>query len=113
MHMLGESSILTTILNFTRLERTLGSFTVIKVRYINVKNLVVLAEFIFKPSKFSQFAGEFKGGEEGVFGGEADQGRTGQRLVSVDSGQGVAQVVALARTHALFASAPEKRQFLL
>lgn len=49
---------------------------------------------------------EFEGGQDRVFAGQGDQGRTGQGTVGVDPGARVAQGVLLPRGDALVAPAP-------
>jgi hypothetical protein len=59
--------------------------------------LIVLAKLIFHLSELSQFTGKFKSCEQGILRGEHNQGRTGQRLVRVDTRQGVTQRIRLTR----------------
>lgn len=51
---------------------------------------------------------ELKGGQDGIFAGQGDQGRTGQGTVGVDPGAGVAQGVFLSRGDAFVAPASNK-----
>jgi hypothetical protein len=73
-------------------------------------HLVLALELVLEEAESAELPRELKGGQDGIFAGQGDQGRTGQGTVGVDPGAGVAQGVLLPRGDALVAPAPAARR---
>jgi hypothetical protein len=71
-------------------------------------HLVLALELVLEKAESAELPRELEGGQDGIFAGQGDQGRTGQGTVGVDPGAGVAQGVLLPRGDALVAPAPKQ-----
>lgn len=69
-------------------------------------HLVLALELVLEEAESAELPRELEGGQDGIFAGQRDQGRTGQGTVGVDPGARVAQRVLLPRGDALVAPAP-------